>query len=90
MHLARTGDDGPARLRIWCRYPTRLAMMDFLTENIVRTDGPQVTGRDGVHQPMGREQRNRTTGERTDDHRWAPDLAVGVGIPRGVEIERLS
>lgn len=68
---------------------TRLALMDFLTENIVRTDGPQVTGRDGVHQPLGREQRKRTTGERTITA-GGPDLAVGVGVPRGVEIERLS
>ena len=36
---------------------------------------------DGKHQLLGREQHKRTTGQRTDDHRRATDLAVGGSSP---------
>jgi hypothetical protein len=77
----RPGADLSTRQKIWCSPPERPSLTEFLTEYDRPTDGPQRNRRTGSTSFCGREQRRRTTDQRTDDQRRATDLAVGGSNP---------
>jgi hypothetical protein len=69
---------GTFRFRIWCSASMRLTLDGLLDGERQQNSGTPGIQPDGKHQILGREQDRRRSGVRTDDHRRATDLAVGV------------